>query len=85
MAQPQGDYCDVHSRLQQMKSAVLVDGGKRVAVPDFSGEVLREVIEKAGQSGLHVQTLGSGSAREQAPVAGTMVPVGTEVVVRFLR
>jgi cell division protein FtsI (penicillin-binding protein 3) len=32
-----------------------------------------------------VQTLGSGLAREQAPAAGTMVPVGTEIVVRFAR
>jgi cell division protein FtsI (penicillin-binding protein 3) len=34
---------------------------------------------------LRVQTMGSGLAQEQAPVAGTMVPVGTEIVVRFVR
>jgi cell division protein FtsI (penicillin-binding protein 3) len=32
-----------------------------------------------------VQTLGSGLAQEQAPAVGTMVPVGTEIVVRFAR
>ncbi len=75
----------VRPTVQQSAGAVLVDEGKRVAVPEFSGEALRDVIEKAEQAGLHVQTLGSGVAREQAPVAGTMVPLGTAVVVRFAR
>jgi cell division protein FtsI (penicillin-binding protein 3) len=65
--------------------AVVVDPGKRVAVPEFHGANLRTVIEHAGQVGLRVQTLGSGLALEQAPLAGTMVPVGTEIVVRFAR
>ena len=58
---------------------------RRIAVPAFEGEGLRAVVEKAGGVGLRVQPVGSGIAREQAPAAGTMVPVGTEVVVRFLR
>jgi cell division protein FtsI (penicillin-binding protein 3) len=66
-------------------SGVIVDGGKRVAVPQFAGAALRNVVEMAGNVGLHVQSVGSGLAREQAPAAGTMVPVGTEVVVRFAR
>ena len=37
------------------------------------------------QLGLRVQPVGSGLAREQVPAAGTMVPAGTEVVVRFTR
>jgi cell division protein FtsI (penicillin-binding protein 3) len=65
--------------------AVVVDAGKRVAVPEFAGAALRSVVESADHLGLRVQTLGSGLAREQAPVAGTMVPMGTEVVVRFAR
>jgi cell division protein FtsI (penicillin-binding protein 3) len=65
--------------------AVVVDPGKRVPVPEFHGATLRTVVEHAGQVGLRVQTLGSGLALEQAPLAGTMVPVGTEVVVRFAR
>jgi cell division protein FtsI (penicillin-binding protein 3) len=65
--------------------AVVVDAGKRVAVPDFHGNDLRTVVEKAGDLGLRVQTLGSGLAQDQAPAAGTMVPVGTEIVVRFTR
>jgi cell division protein FtsI (penicillin-binding protein 3) len=65
--------------------AVVIDAGKRVAVPAFAGEPLRGVVQDAAHLGLRVQTLGSGLAKEQAPAAGTMVPVGTEVVVRFAR
>ncbi len=65
--------------------AVVIDASKRVPVPDFNGAALRNVVERAGSVGLRVETVGSGLAKEQAPVAGTMVPSGTEVVVRFAR
>ena len=64
---------------------VVVDAGHRVAVPSFGGAALRSVIEQAGQLGLRVQPVGSGLAREQVPAAGTLVPIGTEIVVRFAR
>jgi cell division protein FtsI (penicillin-binding protein 3) len=44
---------------------------------------LREVVVAASGAGLGLQVVGSGIAREQAPAAGTMVPAGTEIVVRF--
>jgi cell division protein FtsI (penicillin-binding protein 3) len=66
-------------------TAVVVDAGTRVAVPDFRGVPLRTVVERADDLGLRVQMLGSGLGREQAPAAGTMVPPGTEIVVRFAR
>jgi cell division protein FtsI (penicillin-binding protein 3) len=65
--------------------AVVVDAGQRVAVPAFSGSGLRAVVETAAGLGLRVEPVGSGLARELAPAAGTMVPPGTEVVVRFAR
>jgi len=65
--------------------AVVVDPGKRVAVPSLLGDGLRTAVESAGQLGLRLQPVGSGLAREQVPVAGTMVPLGTEIVVRFAR
>jgi cell division protein FtsI (penicillin-binding protein 3) len=65
--------------------SVIVASAQRVAVPSFVGEPVRKVIEQAGGAGLGVQVLGSGIARGQAPAAGTMVPAGTEVVVRFAR
>jgi cell division protein FtsI (penicillin-binding protein 3) len=67
------------------KDAVVVNAGLRVPVPSFEGAALRNVVEKADSVGLRVQAVGSGLAREQVPVAGTMVPAGTEVVVRFTR
>jgi cell division protein FtsI (penicillin-binding protein 3) len=71
--------------VERRDNGVVIDSGKRVAVPAFEGEGLREVVEKAGGAGLRVKLLGSGMAREQYPAGGTMVPSGTEVVVRFLR
>jgi cell division protein FtsI (penicillin-binding protein 3) len=65
--------------------AVVVDAGKRVPVPEFRGSAVRSVVENATELGLRVETLGSGLAREQMPAAGTMVPPGTEIVVRFAR
>jgi len=65
--------------------SVVVDAGRRVAVPSFTGVALRTVVETAAGLGLRVEPVGSGMAREQAPAAGTLVPVGTEVVVRFAR
>jgi cell division protein FtsI (penicillin-binding protein 3) len=56
---------------------------QRVAVPAFAGKSLREVIVQASGAGLGVQVVGSGIARDQAPAAGTLVPAGTEIVVRF--
>jgi cell division protein FtsI (penicillin-binding protein 3) len=67
------------------KGSVVVDGGLRVPVPSFEGAALRTVVERADAAGLRVQPVGSGLAREQVPAAGTMVPAGTEVVVRFTR
>ncbi len=70
---------------QRANSAVAIDSGKRVAVPEFQGAGLRLAVQQANAAGLRVQPLGSGLAREQVPAAGTMVPLGTEVVVRFAR
>jgi len=67
------------------KGAVVVNAGLRVPVPSFEGAGLRSVVERADSVGLRVQAVGSGLAREQVPAAGTMVPAGTEVVVRFAR
>jgi cell division protein FtsI (penicillin-binding protein 3) len=49
------------------------------------GASVRQVVERAGTAGLAVQLLGNGMARDQAPAAGTLVPMGTEIVVRFAR
>jgi cell division protein FtsI (penicillin-binding protein 3) len=64
---------------------VVVDAGLRVPVPSFQGSPLRAAIEKAESAGLRIQPVGSGLATQQVPAAGTMVPTGTQVVVRFTR
>jgi cell division protein FtsI (penicillin-binding protein 3) len=64
---------------------VVVDAGQRVGVPSFLGEPLRSAVETAATSGLALQIVGSGIAREQVPAPGSMVPPGTEIVVRFTR
>ena len=64
---------------------VTVSSGHRVAVPSFGGEGLRAALEHAGAAGLRIQPVGSGLAREQVPTPGTMVPSGTQIVIRFSR
>ncbi len=64
---------------------LVTDTKHRVAVPSFLGASVRQAIERAGTAGLAVQPLGNGMARDQAPAAGTLVPLGTEIVVRFAR
>jgi cell division protein FtsI (penicillin-binding protein 3) len=64
---------------------VVVNAANRVGVPSFLGEPLREAVESAGTAGLALQIVGSGIAREQVPAPGSMVPPGTEIVVRFTR
>ena len=64
---------------------IVVDAHRRVAVPSFVGEPVRQAIESAGTMGLGLQVVGSGIARAQVPAPGTMVPLGTGIVVRFSR
>jgi cell division protein FtsI (penicillin-binding protein 3) len=61
---------------------VTIGDAKRLRVPSLVGLPMRKVIELAAAAGLEVQINGSGSVREQAPAAGTLVPPGTKIVVR---
>ena len=54
-------------------------------MPSLLGLSVRQAIEEAGQAGLEVQITGSGTAREQVPAPGAMVPAGTKIVVRCQR
>jgi cell division protein FtsI (penicillin-binding protein 3) len=64
---------------------LITDAKHRVSVPSFAGASVRQVVERAGTAGLAVQLLGNGLARDQAPAAGTLVPMGTAIIVRFAR
>ncbi len=76
---------DVPPANRQPGAPIVTDAKHRIPVPSFVGEPLRQVVENAGGAGLEVQLLGDGIAREQAPAAGTLVPLGTEIIVRFRR
>ena len=56
-----------------------------IEVPSFLGKTVRSAIETAQDSGLELNPVGSGTAREQFPAAGTRVTAGTRVVVKFGR
>ena len=64
---------------------VVVDVGAGITVPSFAGKTLRSAVEIAQDSGLEIEAVGSGVARSQSPAAGTRVPNGTRVSVRFSR
>ena len=66
-------------------SSVVIADGAQIRVPSFVGLTVRQVIEQAGSAGLEVEIEGNGTAREQAPAPGTMVHLGTKLVVRCER
>jgi cell division protein FtsI (penicillin-binding protein 3) len=56
-----------------------------IVVPSFAGKSVRGAIELAEDSGLDLDAVGSGLAREQAPAAGSHVATGARVMVKFGR
>jgi cell division protein FtsI/penicillin-binding protein 2 len=56
-----------------------------IEVPSFLGKSVRGALEAAQDSGLELNPVGSGIAREQLPAAGTHVSAGSRVVVKFGR
>jgi cell division protein FtsI (penicillin-binding protein 3) len=64
---------------------VVISEAGQLRVPSFIGLSVRQVIEEAGTGGLEAEIVGNGTAREQAPVPGAMVPPGTKIVVRCER
>jgi cell division protein FtsI (penicillin-binding protein 3) len=69
---------------QKSKTVVLdVVGG--VEVPDFRGKPLRAALEQAENAGIELEVSGSGIGTEQSPPAGSRIPPGGHVAVRFAR
>jgi cell division protein FtsI (penicillin-binding protein 3) len=62
--------------------AVMLSDARTLKVPSLVGLPVRQVVVQAAAAGLGVQISGSGTVREQAPAAGTMVASGTQIVVR---
>ncbi len=56
-----------------------------IEVPSFVGKTVREAVEAAQDTGLDLEAVGSGVARQQSPPAGTHVAAGARVTVQFGR
>ena len=56
-----------------------------ILVPSFLGKSVRAAIEMAQESGLDLDAVGSGLAREQSPAPGSHVASGSQVTVKFGR
>ena len=69
----------------QPNGTVVLDVGGGPIVPSFLGKSLRSAIETAQSSGIELDAIGSGTAREQSPPPGSPMPPGGRVAVRFVR
>jgi len=56
-----------------------------IEVPSFVGKTVRSAVEAAQDSGLELEAVGSGVARQQSPPAGTHVAAGAHITVQFGR
>ena len=56
-----------------------------IVVPSFVGKSVRSAIELAESSGLDLAVVGSGRAQGQLPPAGSHVPSGARITVKFGR
>jgi membrane peptidoglycan carboxypeptidase len=64
---------------------VIMEGGPRVTIPDFSGLAARSVAQECQKLGLELSLLGSGLAVAQNFPAHAQVPLGTRLIVRLSR
>ncbi len=65
------------------KGTVVLDVDSGIVVPSFMGKSLRSAVEVAQQSGLEINVMGSGIARQQSPLPGSHLPTGQKVTIRF--
>jgi cell division protein FtsI (penicillin-binding protein 3) len=63
----------------------LIDDGPLLTMPNFARLAVRRVAEECLEKGLDLSISGSGLAVEQNPPAGTRVPPGSQIWVRFAR
>jgi cell division protein FtsI (penicillin-binding protein 3) len=56
-----------------------------ILVPSFLGKSVRAAVELSEESGLDLDAVGSGIAREQSPAPGTHLASGSRVTVKFGR
>ncbi len=73
------------SALPARSATIAMSSDQQIKVPSLVGMTMRQVIETASNVGLPIQVSGRGTVREQAPAPGTLVNVGTRIVVRGSR
>jgi cell division protein FtsI (penicillin-binding protein 3) len=76
---------DVSTRMPTSGTVMLDVEQGGIVVPSFVGKSIRAVVQVAAGSGLDLDVVGSGVAREQDPVAGSHVAAGSRVIVKFAR
>jgi PASTA domain-containing protein len=69
----------------QPRGTVILDVGAGPLAPSLIGKSVRAAIETAQDSGVEIEVIGGGVAREQSPQPGERVPPGTRVAVKFSR
>ena len=70
------------SATQPAAKMVTISDPGQVRVPSLTGLPVRKVIEQTATAGLQADIVGNGTCRQQAPDPGTMVPLGTKIVIR---
>jgi cell division protein FtsI (penicillin-binding protein 3) len=70
---------------EQPSQTVAFSGQDGIPVPNLAGRTVRAVMEECQRVGLVPSLIGSGVALEQFPSAGSLVPPGSRVTVRFGR
>ncbi len=70
---------------EQTRGTLVLDVAGGVLVPDFKGKSLRAALEQAEEAGIELEISGSGTGQEQNPAAGSRIPPGGHVSVRFSR
>jgi cell division protein FtsI/penicillin-binding protein 2 len=70
---------------EEQTQTVAFAGQDGIAVPNLAGHSVRAVTEECQRVGLVPSLVGSGVALEQFPGAGSLVPPGSRVTVRFGR
>ena len=68
-----------------VQATVVFDVAGGVAVPEFTGKSLRSALEVAEDAGIELEVSGNGIAQSQSPPAGSRIPPGGHVSVKFGR
>ena len=70
---------------EQPSQTVAFSGQDGIPVPNLAGRTVRAVMEECQRVGLVPSLIGNGVVLEQFPSAGSLVPPGSRVTVRFGR